>query len=108
MTREGPDIICSMDPIQAKDLIEGANILFSQRGGSKEPAKEEQVTIDFAFATVVSIKKINKGEALSGNNIWVKRPGVGEIKAEFYKDLIGKKALRTIVNDTHLNWSDFE
>ena len=33
----------------------------TQRGGQKGPANEEQVTIDFAFASVCSIQKIEKG-----------------------------------------------
>ena len=56
MKREGPDIVCSMDPKNTQQLIEGVNIIHQQLGGTKEPAKEEQVTIDFAFSTVVSIK----------------------------------------------------
>ena len=106
MTREGPDIICSMDPIQAKDLIEGANILFSQRGGSKEPAKEEQVTIDFAFATVVSIADISKGDFFTKENLWVKRPGTGEILAAEYQNILGKKANKFIPKNTHLRKED--
>ena len=106
MTREGPDIICSMDPIQAKDLIEGANILFSQRGGSKEPAKEEQVTIDFAFATVVSIADISIGDTFTKENLWVKRPGTGEILAAEYQNILGKKANKFIPKNTHLRKED--
>ena len=106
MTREGPDIICSMDPIQAKDLIEGANILFSQRGGLKEPAKEEQVTIDFAFATVVSIADISKGDTFTKENLWVKRPGTGEILAAEYQNILGKKANKFIPKNTHLRKED--
>ena len=106
MTREGPDIINSMDPTQAKDLIEGANILFSQRGGSKEPAKEEQVTIDFAFATVVTIADISEGDAFTKENLWVKRPGTGEILAAEYQNILGKKAKKFIPNNTHLRKED--
>ena len=106
MTREGPDIICSMDPIQAKDLIEGANILFSQRGGSKEPAKEEQVTIDFAFATVVSIADISKDDTFTKENLWVKRPGTGEILAAEYQNILGKKANKFIPKNTHIRKED--
>ena len=106
MTREGPDIICSMDPTQAKDLIEGANILFSQRGGSKEPAKEEQVTIDFAFATVVSIADISKDDTFTKENLWVKRPGTGEILAAEYQNILGKKANKFIPKNTHIRKED--
>ena len=108
MEREGPDIICSMDEQACKELIEGAEIIHSMLGGLKEPAAEEQVTIDFAFATVVVTKTIEAGELLSENNIWVKRPGTGSIKAEHYTDILGKKAKRKLHVDHHLEYSDFE
>ena len=108
MNRTGPDIVCSMDEKTCKDLIEGSNIIWQQSGGKKGPADEEQVTIDFAFATVCSIKEIKKGQLLSEENIWVKRPGTGAILAEHYKSLIGKKAVKDIADDQQLNWEDFE
>ncbi len=106
MERPGPDIINSMDPIALKELIIGSEEISKMRGGKKEAAKEEQVTIDFAFATVVTIKPIKKGETFTKENIWVKRPGTGEIKAESYNDLIGKKSLNDIGDDEHISWSD--
>jgi N-acetylneuraminate synthase len=104
--RPGPDIINSMDPIELKELIIGSEEIWKMRGGKKEPTKEEQVTIDFAFATVVTIKPLKKGDILTKENIWVKRPGTGEIKAEFYNNILGKKAIRDIPTDTHLKWDD--
>ncbi|MDF2949156.1 MAG: N-acetylneuraminate synthase [Sedimentibacter sp.] len=106
--RTGPDIACSMTPEQLKDLIQGSAEIAKMRGGKKEAAKEEQVTIDFAFATVVSIKPILRGEVFTKENIWVKRPGVGEIKAEHYNDIIGKSATRDIQEDEHILWTDVE
>lgn len=90
--RIGPDIINSMDEKECKKLIRGCNILFEQRGGIKEAAIEENVTINFAFASVCSIKKIKKNEILSKSNIWVKRPGNGDFLAKDFKLLLGKKA----------------
>jgi len=106
MDRPGPDIINSMDPIALKELIIGSNEIALMRGGKKEAAKEEQVTIDFAFATVVSIKAIKKGEKLTKENIWVKRPGTGTIKAEYFNDLLGKTVNKNIENDEHIDWKD--
>jgi sialic acid synthase SpsE len=102
MERPGPDIINSMDPVALKALIIGSEEIAKMRGGKKEAAKEEQVTIDFAFATVVTIKPIKKGETFTKENLWVKRPGTGEIRAEEYTDLLGKTATKDIDNDTHL------
>ena len=108
MQREGPDIINSMDPKALSELIEGSAQIALMRGGKKEPAQEEQVTMDFAFATVVSIKDIKKGEAFSKENIWVKRPGVGEIPAENYNSLLGKLSTCNIESDRHITWSDVD
>jgi len=107
MQRTGPDIVCSMDEQACRELIVSSNEIWQMRGGKKEPAKEEQVTIDFAFATVCSIAPIQKGEALSKENIWVKRPGTGKILAEHYNDLLGKTATRAIFADEQLDWTDF-
>ena len=72
-SRGGPDIACSMDIGQAKELIKASKIIFQERGGSKNLIKEEKVTSDFAYATVVTIKEIKKGDLFSKENIWVKR-----------------------------------
>jgi N-acetylneuraminate synthase len=108
MNRKGPDIVCSMDEKACAELIISSREIWQMRGGTKLPAKEEQVTIDFAFATVCSIASIQKGERLTKENIWVKRPGTGKILAEHYNDLLGKFATRTIENDEQLDFNDFE
>jgi N-acetylneuraminate synthase len=108
MDRPGPDIINSMDPFHLNELINGSKEIALMRGGAKEPAKEEQPTIDFAFATVVTIKDIKKGELFSKDNIWVKRPGTGEILAEKYENVIGKIALCDISKDKHLSINEIK
>lgn len=108
MQRIGPDIVCSMDEQSCAELIQSSDEIWQMRGGTKEPAKEEQVTIDFAFATVCSISPIKKGEKLTKDNIWVKRPGTGKILAEHFNDVLGKVVLRDIDNDEQLDWGDFE
>jgi N-acetylneuraminate synthase len=108
MQRTGPDIVCSMDEKACTELIVSSKEIWQMRGGQKVPAKEEQVTIDFAFATVCSIASIKKGEKLSKENIWVKRPGTGKILAEHFNDLLGKTTTRDIENDEQLDFTDFE
>lgn len=108
MDRTGPDIVCSMDERQLKELLQAAEEIPQMLGGTKEAIKEEQVTIDFAFATVVSIAPIKQGEAFTKDNIWVKRPGTGEIKAEFYGEILGKKAACDIASDEQIRKSMIE
>ena len=106
MDRKGPDIVCSMDAAACRDLIEGSEILYEQRGGSKNYLEEEQVTRNFAFATVSAIKDISVGEQLTRTNIWVKRPGTGEIKADKFNEVLGKRVNREIKNGEQLRYQD--
>ncbi|MDX6153987.1 N-acetylneuraminate synthase family protein [Marinococcus sp. PL1-022] len=108
MEREGPDIECSMTPQSLNELITSSNEVYLMRGGKKEAAPEEEVTSDFAFATVVTIKDIKVGQPFTKENIWVKRPGTGEIKAEYYNELLGKSANKNIESDQHVSWEDIE
>jgi len=106
MSREGPDIVCSMDVQRCRELIEGSRILHQEIGGSKGALQEEQVTMDFAFATVVTIADVRAGDVFTKDNLWVKRPGTGAIPAERYKDFLGRKATRDLSRDTHLHLED--
>jgi N-acetylneuraminate synthase len=106
MVREGPDIVCSMDPDAFVQLKEGAQVIFEARGGTKGPVAEEQPTIDFAFATVVTIRPVAAGEAFSRENAWVKRPGTGAIPAAEFDAILGKKASRDLPASIHLERSD--
>ena len=57
---------------------------------------------------MVTTKAIKKGEKLTKQNIWVKRPGTGEIKAESYNDILGKTINKNISNDEHIAWCDID
>ncbi|MCU0448287.1 MAG: N-acetylneuraminate synthase family protein [Bernardetiaceae bacterium] len=105
--RPGPDIVCSMDEPAARELIAGSGLIYQMRGGQKQAVPEEQVTIDFAFATVVTLKPVAQGELFSLDNLWVKRPGTGAILAEHFQTILGKAATRDLPADYHLAWQDF-
>lgn len=103
--RPGPDVVCSMDEQECSELIKASKEVPLMLGGKKEAAKEEQVTIDFAFATVVTIKPVKAGETFTKDNLWVKRPGTGNIPAEEFESILGKCASIDIPNDTQLSRS---
>lgn len=107
-TWPGPDVPISIDPRELKELVEGSRAIFQAMGGGKDILPEEQPTIDFAYACVVAIREIAAGEALSRENIWVKRPGTGQIKAVDFEKLLGKTARRTIPKNAQLKWDDVE
>lgn len=104
----GPDIAISIDPIELHQLIMGSKAIFQALGGSKRILHEEQPTINFAYACVVSIRDIKKGELFSKDNLWVKRPGTGEIKAKYFSEIIGRKANQFIPTDTQLTWANIK
>jgi len=104
----GPDIPISIDPHELGELIIGSRAIYKALGGSKTILKEEQPTIKFAYACVVSIKDIKAGDIFTEENIWVKRPGTGAIKAVDYKKVLGRKAKRDIKKNLQINWSDID
>ena len=106
MSWPGPDIEISLDPAGLKDLIYGSKAIFEALGGSKTVLTEEQPTIDFAYACVVTIAEIKEGDSFTNENIWVKRPGTGEIKAVHFEELIGKTAKNYIPVNTQVKWKD--
>lgn len=106
--RTGPDIACSMDEAELAELIRAAVDVHRMRGGRKEAAAEEQVTVDFAFASVVTIRPVRRGERFTEENLWVKRPGIGGISAEKYAEILGKTAAVDIEDDMQVTWDMVE
>jgi len=109
-TREwpGPDVPISITPDELQDLVQGVIAIHKSLGGAKDILKEEQPTIDFAYACVVTTRAISKGELFTENNIWVKRPGTGELLAKEYNSLLGKKAKIDLATNHQLRRSDIE
>lgn len=105
-TWPGPDVAISMDPGELKQLIEGSRMIHQALGGNKEILNEEEPTIKFAYACVVAIKDISAGESFTSDNIWVKRPGTGEIRAEFFNDILGKASKTDIKKHDQIKWCD--
>ena len=104
----GPDTGISIEPDELADLITGSKAIWEARGGEKTILADEQPVIEFAYATVVSIAAINKGDVFSRDNVWVKRPGTGKIRAERLDHVLGKRAVRSIPAEVHLNPEDIE
>ena len=98
----GPDISSSIDENQLRELINFSKRIPVQLKGNKNLLQNEQVTRNFAYSSVVSIDKINKGEIFNRKNLWVKRPGTGYFKASEFKDILGKKAKKNIKNNVQL------
>ncbi len=104
----GPDISISIEPHELKNLIDGSRAIWQARGGRKTRLPAEQPVIDFAYATVVTIAPVKAGDAFSAGNVWVKRPGTGRILAERLDEVIGRRAMRDIPAEAHVQPEDVE
>ena len=102
----GPDVNISMNPFELADLITGSRAIHQALGGSKQILAEEQPTIDFAYACVVALCDIPAGSTFSKDNIWVKRPGTGQILAVEFPRILGRRASRSIAKNAQLSWDD--
>tara|TARA_B100001750_G_scaffold248091_1_gene276634 strand:- start:357 stop:1394 length:1038 start_codon:yes stop_codon:yes gene_type:complete len=101
----GPDIPISIIPEELKDLIVGSKAIFNSLNGKKNILDGEKETAKFAYASIVTINDIKKGEYFSTDNIWVKRPGTGQIRAEFFDDVLDKKSSKDIKKNSQLEWN---
>ncbi len=103
----GPDVPISIDPPELAELVSGSRAIWEALGGRKEILPEEQVTIDFAYACVVTTRGVRAGEALTRENTWVKRPGTGPILAADWEGrVLGRTATRDLPADVHVGWDD--
>ncbi len=105
-TWPGPDVPISIDPRELGELVVGSRAVFEALGGAKTILEEEKPTIDFAYATVVTITPVAKGEVFSKKNLWVKRPGTGEIPARDFETLLGRQAACDLPADAQLRRGD--
>jgi N-acetylneuraminate synthase len=106
---KGEDIPVSMCPKDLKELINGSISVFKSLGHQeKKVLRGEKITQKFAFSSVVSTQNIKAGELFTKKNIWVKRPGIGQISANFFFKLIGKKSLKDIKKNSFITYKMFK
>jgi len=104
----GPDNSISIEPQELKELVIGSRAVWQALTGEKEIQREEKPVIDFAYASVVTIKPVQKDEVFSLENIWVKRPGTGDFIGEDLYKILGKKAKLDLPKDVQLTREDIE
>ena len=102
----GPDVPISIEPPELAEMVKGSRAIWLARGGKKTILPEEKPVIDFAYATVVTITPVAKGEAFTMANTWVKRPGTGRILASEFERVLGRTASRDLPADVHISPED--
>lgn len=108
LSRKGEDIVCSMDESQARELVQACKDYYLMKGGHKEYIQQEQVTIDFAFNSIVAQENLVAGDIVSYENTTTRRPGNIGIPAHDYDMIIGKKLIRNKLAGEHIYYEDIE
>ncbi|MEO5335305.1 MAG: N-acetylneuraminate synthase [Magnetospirillum sp. WYHS-4] len=90
----GPDHRASLEPGELAAMVEGIRQVEAALGdGVKTPRSSELETRAVARRSLVAIRPIRKGEALTADNLGAKRPGGGLSPMRFW-DLEGRPASR--------------
>ncbi|MEM6465728.1 MAG: N-acetylneuraminate synthase family protein [Pseudomonadota bacterium] len=106
--RAGPDISCSMDPAELRCLVDRSKEIHTALHNSKQRSGPEEAVYRFARGSIVADKDLEAGTVLTEHDIWARRPGSGEIPADQFDRLIGRKLTRAMERNTQLKWSDLE
>jgi len=104
--KKGPDVICSMDKRELKELINSSKNIHDALSSNADFLKAEDITRNFAFHSVVSKIDIKRNERLNKNNLTTKRPGTGDFPAFRIKELFGKYARRRIKKNRLIKFGD--
>ena len=104
--REGPDIICSMDPSELRHLIDRSREIHTALHNTKSRTGPEEAVYRFARTSVVADRDLEAGQVITEADIWGRRPGSGEIAGYDFEKVVGKTLTRTISKNTQLKWSD--
>jgi sialic acid synthase SpsE len=106
--QSGPDHSVSLEPYDLGELVKGCKAVFSARGSERKIFPEEEPIVVWARESVVSECKINKGDIIKKEMVWVKRPGPenGGIPAKYLDDVIGRVAADDIDINKQILWDD--
>ena len=105
--RSGPDITCSMDPAELRLLVDRSVEIHKALMNPKQRTKPEEDVYKFARASVVADRDMAAGHIITEKDIWVRRPGSGEIPGYKYNDIIGKKLRLDVKKNHQFKWSNF-
>ena len=101
----GPDQAGSIEPAELQELVRGIRAVEKARGATKQIQPGEQDVRNMAHHSVVSLREIAAGRAITADDVWVKRPGTG-IPARELPQIVGRVAKRAIQKDSLITWDD--
>lgn len=91
---DGPDHKASLEPDELRSMVAAIRHVEEALGdGVKRVTDSERPNMSIARKSIVAIKPIKKGELLTEENIYVKRPGNG-ISPLLWDKAVGSAAIR--------------
>ncbi len=95
----GPDHKASLEPAELKAMVTSIRHIEEALGdGVKRVTASERPNIEIARKSIVATRPIKKGEILTEDNIYVKRPGNG-VSPMLWDQAIGSAAIRDFQPD---------
>ncbi len=105
---EGPDHKASLEPDELKDMVESIRNLEKGLGhGIKKPTNNEKEIISSVRKSIITEKKIHKGQQIKEDMLEIKRPADG-IKPKYLNRVLNAKAKKDLKSGEVLKWSDLE
>lgn len=104
----GPDHTASLNPDEFREMIQAIrHVELALGDGEKKPAPCELKNRDVARKSVVVTRDIHLGEALTLNDLALKRPGTG-IAPRYLDALVGRVLAKSMAQDDVLQWDCLE
>lgn len=100
-----PDQAVSIDFNEFAELVKGIRIIEAASGNDKKVHEREHQIRRFAHRSIVTQKPLSKGDIITADCIWSKRPGTG-IPAKYRDEIIGRRLARDVPENVLLSWDD--
>lgn len=101
----GPDQSVSIDMRDLFQLVDGTRKIEAALGSAKKVHERERQIRTWAHRSVVTIKDVPAGAAITAEMVWTKRPGTG-IPSKDMPKVLGRPAKRALPKDTIISWDD--
>jgi N-acetylneuraminate synthase len=107
LRQPGPDQSVSIDFQTLASLVDGIRKIEAALGDRKHVHAKEAPIREWAFRSIVSTRRIERGEVVTADAVWTKRPGTG-IPSHLMPQIVGRRAVADIESNVLLKWSDLE
>ena len=103
---EGPDHKASIEPHELKRMVEEIRKIEKVMGNwEKKPTAKEIEIIKLMRKSLVSTRKLKRGDVIRREDVVIKRPGTG-IEPKYLNDVIGKRVKKDIEKDDVIKWDN--